>query len=272
MVEKLPRDAPLIDLLKMYIDTFDKTGSDVFQQVVNVNKLLIELIDYFLEHAIHLEQGSFGVSLMIYTFIIKLFIFPLYEEQLRSNARMTKIEPSVRYLQSKYAGQENKEKMNEEMAMLYTREKINPLAVVAPFFVQLPIFVSLYKAIVQLDKEDVHFTDKFLWIPNMSGPMYDQGAGLGWLTTVGQEDNYLYLIMPILLVATQVTIQRISMPENKSESFASKLVEFLPVLSGLTALSSPAGLSVYWMTNTILSYGQSLLVKAKLKDEGLDMT
>ena len=50
-----------------------------------------------------------------------------------------------------------------------------------------------------------------------------------------------------------------------------KVVEFLPVLSGLTALSSPAGLSVYWYTNTVLSFAQSLFVKNKLKDEGLDM-
>ena len=53
--EKLPRDAPLIKILERFIDVFSETGGDVFQQVVNFNKLIIELIDFFLEHAVHLE-------------------------------------------------------------------------------------------------------------------------------------------------------------------------------------------------------------------------
>jgi YidC/Oxa1 family membrane protein insertase len=77
--------------------------------------------------------------------------------------------------------------------------------------------------------------------------------------------------MPLLLVATQVASQKYNTPPTKNESLAMKIVEFLPVLSGLTALSSPAGLSIYWMTNTVLSFAQSILVKAKLKEEGLDV-
>ena len=61
------------------------------------------------------------------------------------------------------------------------------------------------------------------------------------------------------------------MPPTKNESWVTKVVEFLPILSGVTALSSPAGLSIYWFTNSILSFGQSLVVKAKLKEEGLDV-
>ena len=77
--------------------------------------------------------------------------------------------------------------------------------------------------------------------------------------------------MPLLLVASQVYSQKVNMPPTKNESWITKVVEFLPILSGVTALSSPAGLSIYWFTNSILSFGQSLVVKAKLKEEGLDV-
>ena len=86
-----------------------------------------------------------------------------------------------------------------------------------------------------------------------------------------ENQNYLYLILPMMLVGTQVFSQKYNTPETKEENWIVKVVEFLPVLSGLTALSSPAGLGVYWYTNTVLSFAQSLYVKAKLKDEGLDM-
>jgi YidC/Oxa1 family membrane protein insertase len=47
--------------------------------------------------------------------------------------------------------------MNEELAAIYTKEGISPFATILPVIIQLPIFVSLYKAITQLAKEDVHF-------------------------------------------------------------------------------------------------------------------
>ena len=78
-VSKLPRDAPLIDLLDQYIKIYSETGSDIFQQIVNTNKFIIELIDFFLDHALNITQGGFGFSLIIYTFIVKSLIFPLFE-------------------------------------------------------------------------------------------------------------------------------------------------------------------------------------------------
>ena len=53
-IAKLPRDAPLIDLLDQYIKIFTNTGSDVFQQIINFNKFIIELIDFFLDHSLNL--------------------------------------------------------------------------------------------------------------------------------------------------------------------------------------------------------------------------
>lgn len=43
------------------------------------------------------------------------------------------------------------------------------------------------------------------------------------------------------------------------------------MLSGLTSLSSPAGMSVYWLSNSVFSLGQSVFVREKLKAEGLDI-
>ena len=62
-----------------------------------------------------------------------------------------------------------------------------------------------------------------------------------------------------------------SMAGNKSDNSLTKIIEYLPWLSFLTALSSPAGIGIYWFMNSLLSLGQSVYVKNKLKKEGLDM-
>ena len=42
-------------------------------------------------------------------------------------------------------------------------------------------------------------------------------------------------------------------------------------MSGLTALASPAGMSVYWVTNGLLALYQSVAARNQLREEGLDM-
>ena len=61
------------------------------------------------------------------------------------------------------------------------------------------------------------------------------------------------------------------MPPVKEETFLTKSIEFLPLITGLTAVSSPAGMSVYWLSNSLLTFGQSVYVREKLKAEGLDI-
>ena len=81
-----------------------------------------------------------------------------------------------------------------------------------------------------------------------------------------------YLILPAILVASQLYAQKLSMPAAaKQENFLTTLIEVLPWLSFLTALSSPAGIGIYWLSNSVLSLGSSIYVKDKLKKEGLDM-
>lgn len=79
-----------------YSKIISETGFDVFQQLVNLNKLLIELIDSSLEHVLHLNTDAFGLSIIMYTCLIKTLIYPLYEGQLRSTARMRKIQPKMK--------------------------------------------------------------------------------------------------------------------------------------------------------------------------------
>ena len=55
------------------------------------------------------------------------------------------------------------------------------------------------------------------------------------------------------------------------ENMLTRTLEFLPFLSGLTALSSPAGMGIYWTTNSCLSLAQSVGTKQLLKGQGLDI-
>lgn len=114
------------------------------------------------------EAGGFGLSLIIFTCFVKLLIFPLYEGQLRSTAKQQKVQPKIIEIQRRFGA--DKEKMNMEMSRFYIEEGINPLAALWPAFVQIPIFIALYRSITQLAQTDEHFKEGFLWVPSLAGP------------------------------------------------------------------------------------------------------
>lgn len=161
---------------------------------------------------------------------------------------------------------------------MYLEEKINPLQGFATAIVQIPLFISLYKSIIQLSEADDHFKESFLWIPSMIGPQYTETYGMQWLTSLqngapemGWSQAGLYLVAPALLIAIQIAIQAVNSPPVREQTAATRAIQLIPFMSGLTALASPAGMSVYWVTNATLSLVQSVGARNALRAEGLDM-
>ena len=72
--------------------------------------------------------------------------------------------------------------MNEKVAAVYQEEEVNPLAGCLPALVQLPVFIGLYRAILELAKED-KLSESFLFLPNLEGPTYgaDPATASDWI-------------------------------------------------------------------------------------------
>lgn len=70
--------------------------------------------------------------------------------------------PKAKELQAKYG--ENRALLNQLMAKLYHEAKVNPLAGCLPALVQIPIFIALYRSLVNLATENT-LNEAFLWIP-----------------------------------------------------------------------------------------------------------
>lgn len=59
---------------------------------------------------------------------------------------MQKVQPRVIEVQRLFGN--DKEKMNAEISRLYMEEGINPFSSLLPAFIQIPIFIALYKSII----------------------------------------------------------------------------------------------------------------------------
>ena len=221
---------------------------------------------------------SFGFAIILFTVVIKLLTFPLNQQQIKSSKAQQELQPKLKELQKKYAG--NREELAQAQMELYKEAGINPLGGCLPMLVQMPIWFGLYRALYALASQpDTPLGDGFFWIPSLSGPVGQMGTNLhgtiDWLLPwssgfLGWGQAIAYLILPVLLVVSQIYTQRMMTPksDDPQQKTMSQVMMFMPLMFGYFALVVPSGLSLYWFTSNLLSMGQQYwLMRDKKKQD-----
>jgi YidC/Oxa1 family membrane protein insertase len=191
--------------------------------------------------------GNWGWAIVLVTVTVRLLMFPLTINQLRSTAGMQAIQPKVKQIQNKYKGKSSKEdsqaKQAEIMA-LYKENKINPFASCLPLVLQIPIFIGLNSVL----RYHVHPTGNkgFLFINDIFVEMkhlpHDQElliTGIYLLSMLGT--SLLFSLIP---------------DKNQRYMFAGMAVVFSLFIKNFTV-----GLVIYWITTNLWTIGQQGLIK-----------
>jgi len=219
-----------------------------------------------------LESNSWGWSILFVTVVIKALTYPLTKSQLESTNKMQALQPKIKEIQATYAS--NPEVMNKKISEFYQTNSVNPLAGCIPSLVQIPIFIGLYRAVLQLAKDDC-LNEPFLWLPNLEGPTYgaDPAHANEWITkglinngapTLGWEDTTAFLILPIFLAISQFVSMQVMKPQpvdGKEPAEQPAFLQALPLVFAWFSLNVPAALTIYWAANSILSTATSVYIR-----------
>jgi YidC/Oxa1 family membrane protein insertase len=214
---------------------------------------------------------SFGFAIILFTLLVRLATFPLNMQQIKSSKAMQELQPKMKALQEKYKN--DKEKLASEQMKMYKEHGVNPLGGCLPMLVQMPIWFALYRSLLQLSREGL-LNEGFFWIPSLAGPVSDYNQGLSsWLfpfvngaPPIGWADAIAYLILPIVLVVSQLYMQQMMTPPTTDPQQASmqSVMKFMPLMFGYFALIVPSGLSLYWFTSNLLAMAQQYFTKTSL--------
>ncbi|MCJ7829521.1 YidC/Oxa1 family membrane protein insertase, partial [Patescibacteria group bacterium] len=91
----------------------------------------------------YLPGHDFGIAVIILTIIIRLILYPLMVQSIRSQKVVSELQPKIQEIQLKYKN--DKEKLAKATMELYQKEKINPFGGCLPLLIQLPILIALYQ-------------------------------------------------------------------------------------------------------------------------------
>ncbi len=201
------------------------------------------------------------LAIVGFTIIVRFALLPLTIKQQRSFKRMQELQPKQRMLQEKYKN--DRERLTQEQMALYREHGVNPFAGCLPLLIQLPIFLSLWRAILatlaSTPDQLLELQDRIL-IGGLDHLVPLKNTFL-WMNLALPDQFY---VLPILVVITTYLQQKLIMPVTPSTSssgndaadqaarMSRQMTTFMPLLFGFFALTYSSGLSIYFITSNIV--------------------
>jgi YidC/Oxa1 family membrane protein insertase len=219
--------------------------------IANVLQPLIDLCEsimvFFHDHV----GVSWGMAIVLLTFVIRLLILPLTFRQVRSMQGLQRLQPEIKKLQARY--KDDKQRLNQEMMKFYQEHKVNPLSSCLPVLLQLPFFLALFYMLrhdlrIHVCGQSAHPCGDipaahFLFIPDIT----DKATGA------------VLVVLIVLYVGTQLVSGLITtFTADRTQRI---MMLALPFLFVSFIISFPAGLIVYWITTNLWTIGQQLAIK-----------
>ena len=172
--------------------------------------------------------GNWGWSIVITTLLIKLVFYKLTETSGRSMAKMRKLQPRMKALQETY--KDNREQLSRHMMELYKREKVNPAVGCLPILIQMPFFLAFYWVLIE--SVELRQAPFMLWIDDLSS-----------------RDPFF--VLPLLMGASMLAQTRLN--PAPPDPVHARVMQIMPIVFTVFFAFFPAGLVLYWLTNTALS-------------------
>lgn len=88
---------------------------------------------------------NYAFSIVIFTLITKIIMFPLSVKTQKSTAAMQAMQPKLEKIKKQYGN--NQEKIQEATMQLYSEEGVNPMASCLPMFIQFPILYGIFDVV-----------------------------------------------------------------------------------------------------------------------------
>jgi YidC/Oxa1 family membrane protein insertase len=225
---------------------------------------------------------TWAFSIVGLVIVIRIALIPLFVKQIKAQRNLQLIQPQMKEIQKKYAG--DKERQSAEMMKLYKETGTNPLASCLPIILQAPIFFALFgvlQSIAQYSEEAMAagtYTAQgvFQWDQYASLLPQAHSAeifGVPLYATFMDADQtpnpmntrILAIVMIALMTATSFITQRQlivknSAPDNPMVKQQKILLYVFPIIFAVSGINFPIGVLIYWFTTNLWSMGQQFWV------------
>jgi YidC/Oxa1 family membrane protein insertase len=227
-------------------------------------------------HFFYSIVGNYGISIIMLTVLVRGLMFPISYKQTQNMAKIQALKPEMDRINEKYKG--DMQKKSQATQELYRKHSINPLGGCLPVFLQMPVFVGLYRALlvdVELRQSPL-ISQSIRWCSNLAAPdmFYDWSSFMPSFVTQGQGllglGPFLNLL-PLVTVGLFLVTQKMSMPEptNEQAAMQQKMMKYMTLFMGVLFYKVASGLCLYFIASSLWGIAErKLLPKAQTPDAG----
>ncbi len=214
--------------------------------------------------AINSVVGLPGISIIIFTLLMRLLTVPLTVKSLRSSRNMQQIQPLIKEVQRKYP--KDKAKQQEATMKLYHEYGINPAASCFPMLIQMPIFFGLLSALrYTLDPNTTKAAlQNILWVSSWV-PAANFSQPFLWVQNLAKADPFY--IWPLLSGLFQFIQSRMQMPRRDpnqpldgQQKMMNNMMQFMPLYIIVISIGFPAGTVIYWAFSSLFGAVQQYFI------------
>jgi YidC/Oxa1 family membrane protein insertase len=211
--------------------------------------------------------GNYGIAIIMLTVLVRSAMFPISWKQMQNMARIQALKPEMDRINEKYKG--DMQKKSQATQELYRKHKINPLGGCLPVFLQLPVFIGLYRALsvdVELRQSPL-FGEGIRWCSNLAAPdmLWNWSAIMPDFITSGQGLFGLgpyFNVLPLITVALFLVTQKMAMPAptNEQQVMQYKMMKYMTMFMALFFYKVASGLCLYFIASSLWGIGERKLL------------
>jgi YidC/Oxa1 family membrane protein insertase len=232
--------------------------------------------------------GDFGISIILFTILIRLATHPLMASQIKQSAAMQEMMQSDDWLKLQEKYKNDKERLAQEQMKMYQEKGVNPFGSCLPTLVQFPIIIGLYQSITRaMGASPLQLLQLvrgiFPWLGDVTPaatlsnliPIKSQFLWMNLGQPERIEVSFLPFGIPLLAiivglttyVQTKLTMPPAANPNDQSAQMSKMMGIYMPVLLFYFSLNFASGLAVYFIASNLVGIAQyALLGKVNWKN------
>ena len=194
---------------------------------------------------------NYGYVLILFSFAVKLLVYPLTKKSYQSTAAMQQLQPEIAALKDKHSS--NPQKLNQATMKLYKEKGVNPLGGCLPMLLQMPLLFALFQVFrttIELRAEPFVW-----WIKDLSAP--DAVFTLPFSIPIYGSH---VAILPILMVVSMFIQQRMMSGGAAQQPQQKTMQYFMTGFFFLMFNTFPSGLNLYYTLFNVLTIAQQKLI------------
>ena len=187
----------------------------------------------------HDMSQSWGIAIILLTFVVKLILFPVTYKSVVSMRKMQLLKPELDKIKTRFPN--DKEKQQMAQLKLMQEQGVNPLGGCLPMVLQMPVWFALYRAL--WSAVDL-YQQSFLWIADLTQPEP-------------------FPVLAILVGGVTALQQKVT-PTTGDPQQAKMMMIFMPIMLTVFMVALPSGLVFYVLVNSVLSIVQQVVINRRV--------